>query len=65
MQRHPPTRAEKTLINDLAKQTGRSFEEAQSAYERELEKTASEANVTAYVKLFARKRAREALKQSH
>ena len=65
MQSHQPTNAEKKLIDDLARQTGRSFDEAQSAYASEFEKTESEANVPTYVALFARKRAREALKRSH
>jgi hypothetical protein len=59
MQWRPPQ--SKKVIVDLARQTGRSFEEARSVYEGELKALESEAKVQAFVPVIARKRAREAL----
>jgi hypothetical protein len=43
------------VIRELAMQTGRSDEEAQAAYERELLRLESEATVTTYVPVIARR----------
>lgn len=55
--------SEQSLIRDLAQRTGRSFDEARRAYEEQLAKLESEANVHTYVPVIARKRAVEALKR--
>ena len=62
MRRHPAvTPPSRTVIRELAMQTGRSYEEAQAAYERELERLESGATVTTYVPVIARRRAKETL----
>ena len=64
MRSHPAiTPTAHAVIRDLAKQTGRSYEEAEAAYGRELERLESAATVTKYIPVIARRRAKEI--QSH
>jgi len=67
MRSHPAvTPAAHTVIRDLATQTGRSYEEAEAAYEREFERLESAATVTTYIPVIARRRAKEVLShQTH
>jgi hypothetical protein len=55
------TPASHTVIRDLARQTGRSYEEAEAVYEREFERLESRATVTTYIPVMARRRAKEVL----
>jgi hypothetical protein len=55
------TPASHTVIRDLAVQTGRSYEEAEAAYEREIERLESAATVTTFIPVIARRRAKELL----
>jgi hypothetical protein len=62
MRTHPAvTPASHTVIRDLARQTGRSYEEAEAVYEREFERLESRATVTTYIPVMARRRAKEVL----
>jgi hypothetical protein len=62
MRTHAAVRpASHTVIRDLARQTGRSYEEAEAVYEREYERLESRATVKTYIPVMARRRAKEAL----
>ena len=50
------------VVRKLAAQTGRSVEEAEAAYERELESLDSGARVKMFVPVFAQRLARKRLK---
>jgi hypothetical protein len=58
-------RASPSLIRDLARQTGRSYDEARRAYEEQFAKLEAEATVHTYVPVIARKRAQEVLSRRH
>jgi hypothetical protein len=62
MQTHPASAlADQTVIGELAKTTGCSYEEARAAYEAECVRLETAATVTTFIPVIARRRAREAL----
>jgi hypothetical protein len=62
MRTHPAlTPGSHTVIRELAKQTGHSYEEAEAVYEREIERLESAAKVTTFIPVIARRRAKEVL----
>lgn len=66
MQRHSASpRSRASTIDELARQTGRSYEEARAAYEEQLARLESQAKVKMYVPVIARRLAREALARQH
>ena len=58
-----PQRPSIDLVRQLAAQTGCSIEEAQAAYEHELEALDSRARVKLFIPVFAQRLARERLKR--
>ena len=58
-------KANPSLIRDLARQTGRSVDEARRAYEEQFAQLEADAKVHTYLPVIARKRAKEALSRRH